>query len=73
MHMQTPRTLVLIISTQLAVLPSQSDALLRPSPALFTKISTPASGQRFRMMRGRATTSASCEHNYEYELIPDKG
>ena len=43
-HMQTPSTLVLIISTQLAVLPSHSDALLRPSPALFTSTSTPASG-----------------------------
>ncbi len=35
-HMQTPSTLVDTISTQLAVLPSHSAALLRPSPALFT-------------------------------------
>ena len=36
MHMHTPSTFVEIISTQLAVLPSKSAALLRPSPALFT-------------------------------------
>ena len=37
-HMQTPSTLVLTISTQLAVLPSKRWALLRPRPALFTRI-----------------------------------
>mmetsp|Transcript_8987 Transcript_8987/g.26931 ORF Transcript_8987/g.26931 Transcript_8987/m.26931 type:complete len:266 (+) Transcript_8987:616-1413(+) len=58
-HMQTPSTLVDTISTQLAVLPSHSAALLRPSPALFTRMSMPAPGHLLRMMRGSATTSAS--------------
>ena len=60
-HMQRPSTLVEIISTQLAVLPSHSAALLRPSPALLTSASTPAPGHRFTMIRGSATTSASCQ------------
>jgi hypothetical protein len=59
-HIQTPSTLMLIISTQLAVLPSHRLALLRPRPALLISTSTPASGHRLTMMRGSATTSASC-------------
>lgn len=59
-HMHTPRVLVLTISTQEAVLPSNREASLRPMPALFTRMSMPASFHLFTMMRGKATTSASC-------------
>mmetsp|Transcript_27145 Transcript_27145/g.69054 ORF Transcript_27145/g.69054 Transcript_27145/m.69054 type:complete len:292 (-) Transcript_27145:587-1462(-) len=58
--MAVPSTLVLSISTQLATLPSSSDASLRDRPALFTSTCTPpASGQRLATMRGSVATSAS--------------
>ena len=61
-NMHSPSTLVLIISTQEEVTPLHKLALLRPRPALLTRTSMPWPGHRLAMMRGTATTSASCTH-----------
>ena len=49
-----------IISTQAEVAPLHREALSLPMPALLTSTSMPCPGQRLAMMRGTATTSASC-------------
>ena len=55
-HMHVPKTLVLSISTQLAMLPSNSEPSLRDIPALFISTSMPSPGQRFATILGNVAT-----------------